>query len=74
MELQNLRNQWRQVRAGLLATLEKLNDSELTFKPYLAAWEVGALLRHIAYEELVEVHYGLMRQPSDFPAEYPAQD
>ncbi len=74
MELQNLKNQWRQVRAGLLATLDKFSEPELAFTPYPTAWDVGALLRHIAYEELVEVHYGLLRQPPDFPAEYRAQD
>ncbi len=74
MEPQNLKNQWRQVRDGLLATIDKFSESELAFKPYPAAWDVGSLLRHIAYEELVEVHYGLMRQPPDFPAEFRAQD
>ncbi len=70
MELQNLKNQWRQVRAGLLATLDKFDEPDLAFKPFPASWDVGALLRHIAYEELVEVHYGLLRQPPDFPADY----
>lgn len=74
MELQNLKSQWRQVRTGLLATLDKFNESELAYKPYPAAWDVGTLARHIAYEELVEVHYGLLRQPPEFPAEYRAQD
>jgi uncharacterized damage-inducible protein DinB len=74
MELQNLKNQWCQVRAGLLATIDKFCEPELAFKPYPAAWDVGALLRHIAYEELVEVQYGLMRQSAVFPEEYLAQD
>ncbi len=74
MELQNLKNQWRQVRAGLLSTIDKFSEFELTYTPYPDAWEVGTLLRHIAYEELVEVHYGLMRHPPDFPDEYRAQD
>ncbi len=74
MELQNLKSQWSQVRIGLLATLDKFSDSELAFQPFPGSWDVGALLRHIAYEELVEVHYGLLRQPADFPGEYSSQD
>jgi uncharacterized damage-inducible protein DinB len=74
MELANLKTQWRQVRGALLATLDKFEDENLSFAPYPGAWNVGALLRHIAYEELVEVHYGLMRRMPDFPADFRAAD
>ena len=74
MELQNLKNQWSQVRIGLLATLDKFSEPELAFQPFAGSWDMGALLRHIAYEELVEVHYGLLRHPPDFPGEYSSQD
>jgi uncharacterized damage-inducible protein DinB len=74
MELENLKNQWRQVRDGLLATLAKLNDGELAYVPYPGAWNTGALLRHVAYEELVEVHYGLMHRLPEFPGEIRPED
>ena len=74
MELQNLKNQWSQVRIGLLATLDKFSEPDLAFQPFPGSWDVGALLRHIAYEELVEVQHGLLRQPPDFPGEYSPQD
>jgi len=74
MELLNLKAQWRQVRVGLMETLGKFSDQDLAYKPFAESWDVGALARHIAYEEMVEVHYGLMRRMAEFPADFRPED
>jgi uncharacterized damage-inducible protein DinB len=74
MKLQHLMSHWQGIRADLLETIDKFNDQELSFVPYGGAWSVGQILRPIAHEEEIEIHYGLTRQTTEFPPEYGAQD
>jgi uncharacterized damage-inducible protein DinB len=64
---------WRNVRAGLLDTLDKFRDEELDFKPYAAAWSVRQLMLHIAHEEHGEFAYGIVQMLMEFPPEYDTQ-
>ena len=70
MDLDYLTARWRNVRAGLLATIAKFRDEELDFKPYAAAWSVRQLMLHIAHEEHGEFAYGIVQSLGEFPPEY----
>ena len=72
--LHHLMSHWQAICADLLETIDKFNDRELSFVPYGGAWSVGQILRHIAHEEEIEIHYGLTRQTTEFPPEYGAED
>ena len=72
--LHHLMSHWQAIRADLLETIDKFNDRELSYVSYEGAWSVGQILRHIAHEEEIEIHYGLTRQTTEFPAEYGAED
>ena len=74
MRLQHLMSHWKGIRAGLLETVDKFNDQDLSYVPYDGAWSVGQILRNIAHEEEIEIHYGLTRQTAEFPPEYGAED
>jgi uncharacterized damage-inducible protein DinB len=64
---------WEGVRAGLLATIEKLGDDDLSFTPYPGAWSVQRLLLHIAQEEHGEFGYGIAQTLSAFPPDNPSE-
>ena len=64
---------WESVRAGLLATIEKLGDDDLDFTPYTGAWSVQRLLLHIAQEEHGEFGYGIAQTLTEFPPDYPPE-
>jgi hypothetical protein len=65
---------WEGIRAGLLVTIEKLDDGDLSFTPYLGAWPVQRLLLHIAQEEHGEFGYGIAQTLTEFPPDYPPQE
>jgi uncharacterized damage-inducible protein DinB len=48
MQLNTMFTHWSQVRADLLATIDKFSDAELNFTPYPGAWPVGQVMLHIA--------------------------
>jgi uncharacterized damage-inducible protein DinB len=39
---------WGQIRADLLATMDKFSQEELSFTPFKGSWPVGQILLHIA--------------------------
>jgi uncharacterized damage-inducible protein DinB len=61
---------WENVRAGLLAIIEKLGDNDLSFMSYPGAWSVQRLLLHIAQEEHGEFGYGITQTLTEFPPDY----
>ena len=64
---------WDGVRAGLLATIAKFHDDDLSFTPYPGAWTVRRLLLHIAQEEHGEFGYGIAQTLPEFPPDYPPE-
>ena len=79
MELRQLISHWNQVRAGLLATMDKFKDAELAYVPFEGGWSVGQILLHIAHEEDGEIRQGITREllqwPSGYaPKEYPTME
>jgi uncharacterized damage-inducible protein DinB len=61
---------WKNVRTGLMETIDKFELAELDFKPYTGGWTVRQLILHIAQEESGEFNYGIRRVRKEFPAEY----
>lgn len=56
MKLSGMFNHWEQVRADLLATIDKFGDDELTFAPFTGSWSVGKIMLHIAETEDFWLH------------------
>ena len=48
MKLSAMFAHWAQVRADLVATIDKFSEDELRFSPYPGAWPVGQVMLHIA--------------------------
>lgn len=65
-----LLSKWAEVRAGLLATIDKFSDSELSHRPAPQGYSVAETMLHIANEEDGEVRFGLTRELSAFPAPF----
>ena len=63
-------SKWEQVRAGLLTTIEKFSDEDLSYRPFPSAYSVGELMLHIAHEEDIEVRYGVTRELTELPPPY----
>jgi uncharacterized damage-inducible protein DinB len=64
-------NHWRNVRAGLYAALDKLNDAQLAFVPREGLWSLGTVVCHLAGAEDGWFRYALRRELPDWP-DYPA--
>jgi uncharacterized damage-inducible protein DinB len=71
MYSQYLITHWENVRAGLLATIDKFNVEDLDFKPFPASWTVRQIMLHIAQEENGEFNVGLTQTVREFIPEYP---
>ena len=74
MDLKYLIAHWSHVRAGLITTIDKFQNSELDFKPFPGSWSVRQIMMHIAWEEDGEFNYGIVQTLSDFPPEYPLEE
>ncbi len=74
MELDVLRDRWVGVRRGLAALFGQLEDGDLSFVPFPGSRDVGALLRHIAHEEEIEVTWGARRALLELPPEPAASE
>jgi uncharacterized damage-inducible protein DinB len=48
MKPNEIYQQWEQVRADLLATIDMFHEDELTFVPFEGSWPVGQIMLHIA--------------------------
>jgi uncharacterized damage-inducible protein DinB len=62
---------WRQIRRGLVDTIEKFTDEELDYAAYENGYSVRQTILHIAQEEYGEIQYGITREIDAFPPQYP---
>jgi uncharacterized damage-inducible protein DinB len=74
MDATILAEYWDRVRRGTLATLDKFEDDELSWRP----WEGGRTIReiwlHIAHEEEIEIAHGAARAVLELPEAFRSQD
>ncbi|MEJ2597122.1 MAG: DinB family protein [Anaerolineales bacterium] len=73
MNVYYILDHWKNVRTGLLETIDKFDQAELDFKPYAGRWSVRQLILHIAQEENGEFNYGIRQVMDEFPPEYDPQ-
>lgn len=64
---------WTQIRADLVATIEKFEDQELTYTPFEGSWAVGQIMLHIADCEDNWIH-GVVRGEFEPWIGYPLED
>lgn len=62
---------WRQIRKGLIDTIEKLTDQDLDYVAFDGGYSVRQIILHIAQEEYGEIQYGITRKIDAFPPPYP---
>jgi len=62
---------WKQIRKGLIDTIEKFTDDELDYVAYDGGYSVRQIILHIAQEEYGEIQYGITREIDAFPPPYP---
>ncbi|NIM94197.1 MAG: hypothetical protein GTO18_10865 [Anaerolineales bacterium] len=70
MKVKKVISDWRRIREGLIDTIEKFTEDELTYKPYDTCYSVGQTMLHIAHEEFGEIQYGLSKELHEFPPAY----
>jgi uncharacterized damage-inducible protein DinB len=66
-------DKWAQVREGLIATIGKFSDQELSFRTPDSR-SVAEIMLHIAHEEAIEVGYAVTRELEALPDAYNAED
>ncbi len=65
---------WKQIRTGLLSTIERFNDVDLTYLPFDASWSVGQIMLHIADAEEGWFRYAVTRELNAWPEQYTLQN
>ena len=68
MKLSEVFSHWDQLRADLIATLEKFSDEELSYTPFEGAWSVGEIVRHLINAEEGWLWYVATRKLTEWPA------
>ena len=61
---------WKQVRKGLIDTIEKFSGEDLNYIAYKNGYSVRQIILHIAQEEYGEIQYGITREIDEFPPLY----
>ena len=59
---------WKQIRTGLLATMDQFQEEELHYKPFEGAWSVGEILLHIANAEQGWFRYAVTGEFGEWPS------
>lgn len=70
MDLSQIFSHWKQVRVDLLSTIDKFNDSDLTYIPFHTSWSVGQIMLHIADAEEGWFRYAVTRELEKWPKQY----
>jgi uncharacterized damage-inducible protein DinB len=73
MKLSEMFGHWEQVRADLIATMDKFSDDELAYVPFKGAWPVGKIMLHIAETEDFWLH-SLVRRELESEIDYELAD
>lgn len=61
---------WSQVRQDLLATIDKFENQELTWRPFEGSMSAGRIMLHIADAEEGWFRYVVTGQRDDWPDDY----
>ncbi len=65
---------WQQIRADLLAVLDKFNDEDLAFVPFAGSWPVGRIMLHIANAEEGWFRYAVRWELDRWPEPHQLKD
>jgi uncharacterized damage-inducible protein DinB len=68
-----LLSSWARTRDGLITTVGKFDDRELTFRPFERGRSVAEIALHIAHEERGEIQHGITGDLAEWPPEYDAR-
>jgi uncharacterized damage-inducible protein DinB len=74
MKVEWIISTWDRIRDGLLDTIDKFKEDELTYIPFDGAYSVGQILLHIAQEERGEIQYGITGELDAFPSDYSQEE
>jgi uncharacterized damage-inducible protein DinB len=67
LKLSELFAHWESVRAGLLETIDKFEETELAFVPFEGSWPAGQIMLHIANTEDGWLNYVARKQLERWP-------
>jgi uncharacterized damage-inducible protein DinB len=70
MKVEWIISTWSRIRDGLIETIDKFTEDELTYIPFDGGYSVGQILLHIAQEERGEIQYGITGGLDGFPSDY----
>ena len=70
MDLYQIFSHWKQIRSGLLSTIDRFNDADLAYAPFDTSWSVGQIMLHIAGAEDGWFRYAVTRELRQWPEQY----
>jgi len=70
MNLDEFFTHWDRVRDGLLLTIDKFNEDELSFVPFEDSWPAGQIMLHIADAEEGWFRNVVTGERDEWPADY----
>jgi uncharacterized damage-inducible protein DinB len=74
MKLDELFSHWRDVRSGLLDTIDSFTDEDLSHCPYPDSWSVGEIMLHIANAEDGWFRFVVLRDLPGWPSRHTLQN
>jgi uncharacterized damage-inducible protein DinB len=74
VQIKDVFSHWEGIRSGLIATLDKFEGDDLSFKPLEEGWSVGEISLHIANAEEGWFRYAVKKEFSEWPPTYTLED
>ena len=69
MELEMIVARWRAVRAGLIEALDRFQDDDIRFIPFVDSWPTGEIMLHIAGAEEGWFRHVVTQELAEWPAD-----
>jgi len=65
---------WQQVRADLLAVIDKFDDKDLAYTPFAGSWSAGQMMLHIANAEEGWFRFAVRQELDKWPEPFQLKD
>lgn len=70
MKPSELLSHWREIRTGLISTIDNFDNRELTYKTFASSWSAGEIALHITNAEDGLIRHAVTRELDRWPDDH----
>jgi uncharacterized damage-inducible protein DinB len=74
MKASDLFSHWKQVRTGLMETIDRFDEDQLGYVPFAGSWSVGEIMLHVADAEDGWFRHVVSRELEEWPVHYTVEN